>query len=98
MTTLTVQLSDREVKMLKVRTGERDAIAALRAWVMRANSPLLSAVRDSIPRRNSGDSEIEKKRGQILHEVVERPMRGYHTIVNHEFVSVFLPDCTLDAL
>jgi len=37
MTNVTVQLSDREIKMLKARTGERDAEAALKAWVNRAN-------------------------------------------------------------
>jgi hypothetical protein len=37
MTSVTVHLSDQEIKMLKARTGERDAEAALKAWVDRAN-------------------------------------------------------------
>jgi len=37
MTNITVQLTDREIRMLKARTGERDASAALKAWVTRAN-------------------------------------------------------------
>jgi hypothetical protein len=37
MTAVTVQLTDREIRMLKARTGERDASAALKAWVTRAN-------------------------------------------------------------
>ena len=37
MTDVTVRLNDREIKMLKARTGERDASAALKASLMCAN-------------------------------------------------------------
>jgi hypothetical protein len=37
MTTVTVRLTDREIKMLKARAGEGDAAAALKAWVAFAN-------------------------------------------------------------
>lgn len=37
MTTVTVQLSDREIKALKERTGKRSVEAALKAWVNHAN-------------------------------------------------------------
>ena len=37
MTNVTVRLTDREIKVLKARTGEKDASAALKAWVMCAN-------------------------------------------------------------
>lgn len=43
MTSVTVQLSDREIKMLKARTGEKNAEAALKAWVDRANPKHTSA-------------------------------------------------------
>jgi hypothetical protein len=43
MISVTVQLSDREIKMLKARTGERDTEAALKAWVDRANPKRTSA-------------------------------------------------------
>jgi len=37
MTSVTVRLTDREIKMLKARTGEKDASAAVKAWITRAN-------------------------------------------------------------
>jgi hypothetical protein len=53
MTSVTVQLSDREIKMLKARTGERDPEAALKAWVDRANpkrtaAELKAALKESL--------------------------------------------------
>ena len=53
MTSVTVRLTDREIKMLKARTGERDAPSALKAWVSRANpkrstAELRSALRESL--------------------------------------------------
>jgi hypothetical protein len=38
MTSVTVQLSDREIEALKSRTGKRSAAAALKAWAARANA------------------------------------------------------------
>ena len=36
MTSVTVRLTEREIKMLKARTGEKDASAAVKAWITRA--------------------------------------------------------------
>lgn len=38
MTSVTVQLSKREIEALKARTGKRNAEAALKAWAARANA------------------------------------------------------------
>ncbi len=59
MTTVTVQLTDKEIKMLKSRTGERDASAALKAWVTRANpkrstAELRAALKESLKEEASG--------------------------------------------
>lgn len=43
MTSVTVQLSDLKIKTLKGRIGERNAEAAPRAWVVRANPKSSSA-------------------------------------------------------
>jgi hypothetical protein len=59
MTSVTVQLSDREIKMLKARTGERDPEAALKAWVDRANpkrtaAELKAALKESLKEEAAG--------------------------------------------
>jgi hypothetical protein len=59
MTSVTVRLTDREIKMLKARTGERDASAALKAWVTRANpkrstAELRAALRESLKEEAAG--------------------------------------------
>jgi hypothetical protein len=59
MTSVTVRLTDREIKMLKARTGERDASAALKAWVTRANpkrstAELRTALRESLKEEAAG--------------------------------------------
>lgn len=59
MTTVTVRLTDREIKMLKARTGERDASAALKAWVTRANpkrstAELQAALKESLKEEAAG--------------------------------------------
>ncbi len=59
MTSVTVRLTDREIKMLKARTGERDASAALKAWVTRANpkrstGELRAALRVSLKEETAG--------------------------------------------
>ena len=59
MTTVTVRLTDREIKMLKARTGERDASAALKAWVTRANpkrstAELRAALKESLKEEAAG--------------------------------------------
>ena len=59
MTSVTVRLTDREIKMLKARTGERDAPSALKAWVSRANpkrstAELRSALRESLKEETAG--------------------------------------------
>ena len=53
MTSVTVQLTDREIKMLKARTGEKEASLALKAWVARANpkratAQLRAALKESL--------------------------------------------------
>lgn len=59
MTSVTIRLTDREIKMLKARTGEKDASAALKAWVSRANpkrstTELRNALRDSLKEEAAG--------------------------------------------
>ncbi len=59
MTSVTVRLSDREIKMLKARTGETDTEAALKAWVGRANpkrtsAELRAALKDSLKEEAAG--------------------------------------------
>jgi hypothetical protein len=59
MTNVTVRLTDREIKMLKARTGERDASAALKAWVTRANpkrstAELRAALKESLKEEGAG--------------------------------------------
>jgi hypothetical protein len=59
MTSVTVQLSDREIEMLKARTGERDPGAALKAWVSRANpkrtaAELKAALKESLKEEAAG--------------------------------------------
>lgn len=62
MTTVTVQLSDQEIKTLKARTGERNAEAALKAWVVRANpkrssSALRAALKQSLKEETAGKGQ-----------------------------------------
>ncbi len=59
MTSVTVRLTDREIKMLKARTGEREVSAALKAWVTRANpkrsaAELRAALRESLKEEAAG--------------------------------------------
>ena len=59
MASVTVQLTALEIKMLKARTGERDASAALKSWVMRANpkrstAELRAALRESLKEESAG--------------------------------------------
>ena len=59
MTNVTVQLSEREIRALKARTGKRSATAALKAWAARANAKrsaaeLRSALKDSLKEEATG--------------------------------------------
>jgi hypothetical protein len=59
MTSVTVRLTDRELKMLKARTGEKDASAAVKAWITRANprrsaAQLRAALRQSLKEETAG--------------------------------------------
>ena len=59
MTSVTIRLTDREIKMLKARTGERDAPSALKAWVSRVNpkrstAELRTALKDSLKEEAAG--------------------------------------------
>ena len=62
MTTVTIQLSDQEIKTLKARTGERNAEAALKAWVVRANpkrssAALRAALKQSLMEETAGKGQ-----------------------------------------
>jgi Death domain len=53
------QLSEREIEALKAHTGERNAEAALKAWVARANpertvAKLRAALKDSLQEEAAG--------------------------------------------
>jgi hypothetical protein len=59
MTSVTVRLTDREIRMLKARTGERDAAAAVKAWITHANprrstAQLRAALRESLKEETAG--------------------------------------------
>jgi hypothetical protein len=59
MTNVTVQLTDREIRALKSRTGKRSAAAALKAWAARANAKrsiadLRAALKDSLKEETAG--------------------------------------------
>ncbi len=62
MATVTVQLSDQEIKTLKARTGESNAEAALKAWVTRANpkhssAALRAALKESLEEETAGKGQ-----------------------------------------
>jgi hypothetical protein len=62
VTTVTVQLSDQEIKTLKARTGKRNAEAALKAWVVRANpkrssTALRTALKQSLKEETAGKGQ-----------------------------------------
>jgi hypothetical protein len=59
MTSVTVQLSEREIKALKARTGKRNAESALKAWAARANAErtvagLRAALKESLQEEEAG--------------------------------------------
>jgi hypothetical protein len=59
MNDVTVRLTDREIEMLKARTGERNAAEALKAWVKRANpkrstAELRAALKESLKEETAG--------------------------------------------
>ncbi|MDB6008681.1 MAG: hypothetical protein JWL65_931 [Gammaproteobacteria bacterium] len=59
MTSVTVQLSEREIEALKARTGKRNAQAALKAWAARANAErtvanLRAALKESLQEEAAG--------------------------------------------
>jgi hypothetical protein len=59
MTSVTVQLSEREIEALKARTGKRNAEAAPKAWAARANAErtvakLRAALRESLQEEAAG--------------------------------------------
>ena len=60
--TVTVQLSDQQIKTLKARTGKRNAEAALKAWVIHANpkrssAALKVALKESLKQENAGKGQ-----------------------------------------
>jgi hypothetical protein len=59
MTTVTIQLTDSEIQMLKTRTGVNDAAGALKAWVTDANpkhsvAKLRAALKESLAEEAAG--------------------------------------------
>jgi hypothetical protein len=59
MTSVTVRLSDREIRALKARTGKKNAAAALKDWAARANpkhslSELRAALKQSLKEESAG--------------------------------------------
>jgi hypothetical protein len=62
MTSVTVRLTDREIRMLKARTGEKDTAAAVKAWITRANpkrstAQLRAALRESLKEETAGEGQ-----------------------------------------
>jgi hypothetical protein len=62
MTSVTVELSDREIEALKARTGKRSAAAALKAWAARANAKrsaadLRAALKESLNEESAGKGQ-----------------------------------------
>jgi hypothetical protein len=62
MTSVTVQLTDQEIKALKARTGKKDASSALKAWVTRANpkrstADLRAALKESLKEEIAGKGQ-----------------------------------------
>lgn len=62
MTSVTVQLSEREIEALKARTGKRNAEAALKAWAARAKAghtvaELHAALKESLREEAAGDGK-----------------------------------------
>jgi hypothetical protein len=59
MTSVTVQLTEQEIKALKARTGKRNVEAALKAWAARANAErtwadLRAALKESLKEESAG--------------------------------------------
>lgn len=59
MTNITVQLSKRQIQVLKARTGKRSAAEALKAWAVnadakRSTAELRSALKDSLKQEADG--------------------------------------------
>jgi hypothetical protein len=59
VTSVTVQLTEQEIKALKDRTGKRNAEAALKAWAGRANAlrtsaSLRAALKESLQEEAAG--------------------------------------------
>ena len=62
MATVTVQLSDQQIKTLKARTGKRNAEAALKAGVIHANpkrssAALKVALKESLKQETAGKGQ-----------------------------------------
>lgn len=62
MTSLTIRLSNQDIRALKARTGESDAQAALKAWITRADpkrsaAQLRAALKESMAEEAAGQGE-----------------------------------------
>ena len=72
MTTVTVRLTDREIKVLKARTGERDASAAVKAWVTsadprRSTAGLRAALKESLKEEAAGKGRSFRSGREAMH-------------------------------
>ena len=71
ITSVTVRLTDRELKMLKARTGEKDASAAVKARITRANprrstAQLRAALRQSLKQETAGKGRRFRSGGEPM--------------------------------
>ena len=72
MTSVTVQLSEREIEALKARTGKRNAQAALKAWAARANAErtvakLRAALKESLQEEAAGKGKRFSSGREAIH-------------------------------
>jgi hypothetical protein len=72
MTSITVRLTDREMRMLKARTGETAASAALKAWITRANpkrptAELRAALKESLKEEFAGKRRSFQSGREAMH-------------------------------
>ena len=72
MTSVTVQLSDGEIRALKARTGKKSPAAALKDWAGRANSKralseLRAALKQSLKEESAGKGRRFRSGREAIH-------------------------------
>jgi hypothetical protein len=70
MTSVTVQLSKRQIDALKARTGKRNAQAALKAWAERADLKRSAAKLRASLRESIRDASAEGRRFKSAREAM----------------------------